>query len=130
MNIKNIVFPTAIALLITASNSNAEVNGPTMLPDFPDPLIEHEMNFTCKGKWPGSSNCNWIWRKPDGYIVPELTVVRKTTSRTTSKVTDYGLQAKNSIMYFSVRVNEGDMFDPGKHTTSYEVKYYTLDLGL
>lgn len=130
MKISKIVCLVAGVVLFHSASLQAQVreNGITYLPGVPYPVMEYEENFTCNGGWPHTRTCKWNLQVPgDAIALPSRYIkVRKTTAGTASSRPKKG--EANGKMYVKVTVGEGDVFNPGKHTTSYEVRYYTLAL--
>lgn len=86
-------------------------------------LVRVDLDYTCNGKWPGGNSC--AFTNPDARSVVADTVK---ANRTTGDglIVGSGYDATNRAIFLTVAVGEGDVFNPGKHTSSFHLWYCVL----
>ncbi len=84
--------------------------------------VDHDQ--TCNGGWPGSRTCYWAF--PESRTVLADTVGYEIFG--TGWVNSAGYDNVSQVMFLDVGVGEGDVFNPGKHTTSYDLWYCVMTM--
>lgn len=84
-------------------------------------LVEDSRIVTCNGGWPGGRRCDWVFESPTDILFPDFIAV---------EIHGHNGEAARSVtvglprtIFFTAVVHEGDVFNPGKHTTTYRVRW-------
>ncbi len=85
--------------------------------------IAVERYETCNGGWPGSRTCSRVYTT-ERNIRPGSVSIRILTQGRPGSVHSHEARQENSReIHYSATVGEGDVFNPGKHTSSFAIEW-------
>lgn len=79
---------------------------------------------TCNGGWPGSRTCSAYYNTRRNVRSSSVSIRILTEGEPGTSVQDYDAGLANSQqVYYTATVDEGDVFNPGKHTSSFAIDW-------